>query len=441
MGRSRRRFDCPRSVWEKSPRILGLLLLAALFVAAAVSAKRPDSLPRLSSRDYARLEQLDPLLTLTDPAATLDHRHSSSLLSKILIPRIPASKDNLKVQRILQEPFEKANSKWNITRHTFTASTPYGEVEMTNIIISRHPNALRQLVLAAHHDSLSSLSGFVGATDSAVPCALIIDTALALESMMEDAKGSERWDETGLQLIFFDGEEAYKTWTSTDSTYGSRALASHWAKQYHTQPQVPLQPRRHVPGLSTMRRIDTIEHLVLLDLLGTPHPRIPRYFPDTGWIHDELRSIEERLAQAGHLFPKTRKGSSEYEFPPRSRSSLTSVLPMPDGVQEVQHSFFANDQRTMFGIEDDHLPFLANGVPICHLIPTPFPAVWHTMGDDASAIDYPTVHAWAMIMRVFVAEYLGLKPPAISSPANARGHHDLVSGAIQAGKEHTTPTT
>jgi glutaminyl-peptide cyclotransferase len=32
-----------------------------------------------------------------------------------------------------------------------------------------------------------------------------------------------------LQLIFFDGEEAFKTWTDTDSLYGSRALAERWA--------------------------------------------------------------------------------------------------------------------------------------------------------------------------------------------------------------------
>lgn len=29
-------------------------------------------------------------------------------------------------------------------------------------------------------------------------------------------------------LIFFDGEEAFKEWTATDSLYGSRNLASKW---------------------------------------------------------------------------------------------------------------------------------------------------------------------------------------------------------------------
>ena len=30
-------------------------------------------------------------------------------------------------------------------------------------------------------------------------------------------------------------------------------------------------------------------------------------------------------------------------------------------------------------ISDDHLPFLDRGVPILHLIPSPFPSVWHTV--------------------------------------------------------------
>ena len=37
--------------------------------------------------------------------------------------------------------------------------------------------------------------------------------------------------ELTLQLIFFDGEEAFKTWTSADSIYGARHLADKMAKK------------------------------------------------------------------------------------------------------------------------------------------------------------------------------------------------------------------
>jgi hypothetical protein len=48
------------------------------------------------------------------------------------------------------------------------------------------------------------------------------------------------------------------------------------------------------------------------------------------------------------------------------------------------------------------------GVNILHLIATPFPDVWHTSRDDASAIDIATVEKFNKIFRIFVAEYLGL---------------------------------
>ena len=35
-------------------------------------------------------------------------------------------------------------------------------------------------------------------------------------------------NEVTLQLIFFDGEEAFVRWTRSDSTYGSRNLAKVW---------------------------------------------------------------------------------------------------------------------------------------------------------------------------------------------------------------------
>jgi hypothetical protein len=48
------------------------------------------------------------------------------------------------------------------------------------------------------------------------------------------------------------------------------------------------------------------------------------------------------------------------------------------------------------------------GVPICHVIPTPFPPVWHKKSDDASALDEDIMKDLALIFRVLVAEYFGL---------------------------------
>lgn len=41
--------------------------------------------------------------------------------------------------------------------------------------------------------------------------------------------------------------------------------------------------------------------------------------------------------------------------------------------------------------------------------------------DDASALDYPTTHAWTMLMRLFVAEYLELD---LNRASKGRGFQD-----------------
>lgn len=48
------------------------------------------------------------------------------------------------------------------------------------------------------------------------------------------------------------------------------------------------------------------------------------------------------------------------------------------------------------------------GVPVLHLIATPFPAVWHTPADTETNLHPPTVHNLSRILAVFLAEYLGL---------------------------------
>ncbi len=66
-------------------------------------------------------------------------------------------------------------------------------------------------------------------------------------------------------------------------------------------------------------------------------------------------------------------------------------------------------------IEDDHIPFMARGVHILHLSPSPFPHVWHTMQDDGEHLDGPTVTDWAKIMTAFAAEWMeldGYIPPS-----------------------------
>lgn len=52
---------------------------------------------------------------------------------------------------------------------------------------------------------------------------------------------------------------------------------------------------------------------------------------------------------------------------------------------------------------------MARGVEVLHIIPTPFPSVWHTMADDAEHLDMPTVEDWARMVTAFVGEWMDLE--------------------------------
>ncbi len=55
------------------------------------------------------------------------------------------------------------------------------------------------------------------------------------------------------------------------------------------------------------------------------------------------------------------------------------------------------------------LPLCFTEVPIIHIIPAPFPRVWHKVSDNMSAIDKNTVQNFKKILMVFLYEYFYLQ--------------------------------
>lgn len=60
-------------------------------------------------------------------------------------------------------------------------------------------------------------------------------------------------------------------------------------------------------------------------------------------------------------------------------------------------------------MQDDHVPFLKRGVEVLHIIPSPFPKVWHRMEDDGEHLDPDSVEDWARILTAFVGEWMDLE--------------------------------
>jgi glutaminyl-peptide cyclotransferase len=102
----------------------------------------------------------------------------------------------------------------------FTARTPDGEVPMENIIAKFPGKSGKAIAISGHYDTLKA-PNFVGANDGGSSTGFLLELAATLQ-------GKPRIDD--VYLVFFDGEEAFRKWSDTDSLYGSRHLAEKWSK-------------------------------------------------------------------------------------------------------------------------------------------------------------------------------------------------------------------
>lgn len=304
--------------------------------------------------------------TLADMA---NMEHFNLVLDNLLVPRVVGSPNHEAVKQYLMSTMKDLG--WKVETDKFQENVPiFGKLTFENIVAKANPNAARYLALACHYDSkYFSYGNFVGATDSAVPCAMMVNLAFQLKEMLMN---SPKKEDLSLMFIFFDGEEAFKTWNSKDSLYGARHLARKWEGTKY--------PYR---SSDASNYLDSLDMIVLLDLLGSPDPKFFSFFKETEKWYTSLISSEDKLAKLGKFKGYTYGRPSQRYFQSRSLNS---------------------------GIEDDHIPFLRRGVPIIHVIPYPFPEVWHQMADDKNSISFSTVENLNKILRVFVAQYLGLQP-------------------------------
>ena len=164
---------------------------------------------------------------------------NGSLLAPILIPRVPGTEGQAKVQTHFVDFFTTQLPKWSVNWHNSTSKTPATgnkDIPFSNLIIRRDPpwtqaGDVGRLTLVAHYDSKYHPEGFIGATDSAAPCAMLLHVARSIDEALTkkwDAMkaagdaGSGLEEEKGVQILLLDGEESWISWTDTDSLYGAR---------------------------------------------------------------------------------------------------------------------------------------------------------------------------------------------------------------------------
>jgi glutaminyl-peptide cyclotransferase len=127
-----------------------------------------------------------------------------------------------------------------------------------------------------------------------------------------------------VELLFLDGEEATIEWRGTDRTYGSR---------------------HYVEVAEREKTLSSLRALILVDMIADRNLTIRRETASTLWLTDAIWAAARRLKETDAFLD----ASTE--------------------------------------IEDDHLPFLAAGVPAVDIIdgPDDYPP-WHTAGDTLDKV-------------------------------------------------------
>lgn len=184
------------------------------------------------------------LRTIPSPGSAIDWRNGS-LLAPLLIPRVPGTPGQTLAQQHFVSYFATQLPKWSLEWQNSTARTPASpgaELPFANMVFKREPPWVKPgqanlLTLVAHYDSKYQPEGFVGAIDSAAPCAMLMYVAQVIDGYVQrmydemealEEGGTVEMD-MGVQIIFLDGEEAFGAeWTDEDSLYGSRYDCHLW---------------------------------------------------------------------------------------------------------------------------------------------------------------------------------------------------------------------
>ena len=151
----------------------------------------------------------------------------------------------------------------------FTATTPNGPVEMSNLIVTLPGRRPDRILFTGHYDTkLFKDIRFVGASDGASSAAFLIELVQALKDQPR---------EFTYEFVWFDGEEAVVEWNlNSDSTYGSRF---------------------YVQQATKAGALSSIKALILVDMIGHKNLRIERDSYSAGWLNDIVWGAAKKLGK------------------------------------------------------------------------------------------------------------------------------------------------
>ena len=212
------RSNAKKSLWQVV--ILGLLSMALLGCKASGNeAKGAAGQPPFMST-MASAPPQDPN-DAPPPEKTdgFDGKRAYALVAKQVAfgPRPSGSQAIVQLQDFLEAELKSYGC--TVETDSFGANTLAGRLPMKNFLVKIPGEKPGVILLGTHYDS-KRMENFVGADDGGSSTAVMFEIARLL------CKQREKYP---VWIAFFDGEEAVKDWSDTDSRYGSQQMAAKFA--------------------------------------------------------------------------------------------------------------------------------------------------------------------------------------------------------------------
>lgn len=221
-------------------------------------------------------------------------------------PRPPGSKALAASRQWIEAQLKQSGCE--VEEDSFTASTPVGQIPMTNLI-AKIPGARRDVLMIASHYDTARLEGirFVGANDGASTTAFLLELARLL---------GHRKNPMTYWLVFFDGEEALVNWSNTDSLYGSRHLAQ---------------------KLTDSGELSRIRAMILVDMIADAKLDVTRDSDSTGWLEDLIFKTAHRLGYSKQFPDEPGAIQDDHEPFVNAGVAAADVIDLDYGPRSAQH--------------------------------------------------------------------------------------------------------
>ena len=246
-------------------------------------------------------------------------------------PRPPATDAIEKTRAYLTQQLEAAG--WKVERQAFSDDTPRGKVQFVNLIARFGSATAPSFLVCSHYDTKTFENArFVGANDAGSSTGVLLELARVMAQRPDVANK--------LELVFFDGEEAYEAFTETDGLFGSRYFAQQLAAQ-----------------------------------------------------------DKAKLFRGGILFDMVGDKSLTITLPPDSPADLAAgIFAAAEALQLRQHfTYFDRD------VTDDHTPLNDVGIPVIDLIDFDYPP-WHTPRDTIDKLSAESLRITGAVACYYLAE-------------------------------------